>query len=175
MSDLDDITAADSARRDALATAVSAIQTLQQAQGGVPDSNDSTVQAFQRQLFTPLDSNFWFMVQQALQAIQANQAHSGLAPLIPDRTVTDDFAHVDRSLDPAKGISFGAPFFDDADGTCRREVITHEFFHYVVGAQHFYGTTDPQEALQCPHHLAELVFNIATGEVGGCDDGAACF
>jgi hypothetical protein len=40
---------------------------------------------------------------------------------------------------------------------------------------HYYGTTSTQEALACPHHLSELVFDIALGEVGGCSDGATCF
>lgn len=54
-------------------------------------------------------------------------------------------------------------------------MITQEYFHYLVGLQHFYGTTSTLEALQCPHHLAELVVDIALGEVAGCDDGSACF
>ncbi|KAA2249546.1 hypothetical protein F0L68_39335 [Solihabitans fulvus] len=173
MSDLDVITAADQARQSALASAVSAIQSLQQGAPEVPDGNDPTVQAFQRQLFVVLDSNFWDVVAQALTAIESNQAYTGYAPFIPDHTVTD-FAHVDGSLDYNLGITFGDPFFN-ADYTCQREVITHEFFHYVVGAQHHYGTTSTQDALACPHHLAELVFDIAVGEVGGCGDGATCF
>ncbi|KQY09276.1 hypothetical protein ASD37_02100 [Mycobacterium sp. Root135] len=175
MSDFDVITAADTARQSALDAAITAIQTLQQASGEVPDANDPTVQALIRQLFTPLDSNFWSTVEQALIAIESNKSFTGSAPLVPDRSVTDDFAHVDPSLDPNLGIIFGEPFFEDADETCQREVITHEYFHFVVGAQHHYGTTSTLEALACPHHLTELVFDIALGEVNGCDDGSACF
>lgn len=174
MSDLDVITAADTARREALDSAISAIRTLQQAEGGVPDSNDATVAAFQRQLLTPLDSNFWSVVGQALIALESNRSLSGTVPLNPDRESTEDFAHVDESGDPNLGITFCGPFFD-ADFTCQREVITHEYFHFVVGLQHFYGTSDPLEAIACPHHLSELVFDIATGEVGGCGEGAVCF
>lgn len=175
MSDLDVITAAETARVSALSSALSSIEALQQAGGEVPDEFDPTVQAFQRQLFAALDSNFWSVVEQARIAIVSNQALTGTLALTPDRSVTDDWARVDPTLDPAIGISFGEGFFDEADDTCRREVITHEYFHYVVGLQHFYGTSDTLEALRCPHHLAELVFDIALGEVGGCDDGAACF
>ena len=175
LSDLDVITAADTARQSALDAAIDKIQTLQQAEGEVPDANDPAVQAFVRQLFTALDSNFWSTVGQALIAIQSNKSFTGAAPLTPDRSVTDDYAHVDPSLDPNKGITFGEPFFEDADETCQREVITHEYFHFVVGAQHHYGTTSTLEALACPHHLAELVFDLALGEVNGCDDGATCF
>jgi hypothetical protein len=175
MSDLDVITAADTARRDALDSAIAAIQTLQQTGGDVPDANDPTVQAFQRQLFAALDSNFWSVVQQALTAIQSNKAYSGLVPLIPAHDEDDGYAHVDESGDPNLGIKFCKDFFDDADYTCQREVITHEYFHFVCGLVHYYGTTDTQEALACPHHLAELVFDIALGEVNACDDGAICF
>jgi hypothetical protein len=175
VSDLDLITAAEGARTSALASALSAIQTLQQSAGGVPDSADASVQAFQRQLFAALDSNFWSVVEQARIAVVSNQSLTGTVALTPDRSITDDWARVDETLDPGIGISFGEGYFDEADDTCRREVITHEYFHYVVGLQHFYGTTNTLEALQCPHHLTELVFDIALGEVGGCDDGAACF
>jgi hypothetical protein len=174
MSDLDVITAADTARREALDSAISAIQTLQQSGGDVPDSSDPTVAAFQRQVFAALDSNFWGVVQQALTAIESNKAYSGVVPLTPRRDVDEGYAYVDESGDPNLGISFCPDFFD-ADFTCQREVITHEYFHFVCGLVHYYGTTSTQEALACPHHLSELVFDIALGEVGGCDDGAVCF
>jgi hypothetical protein len=175
MSDLDLITAAESARTSALSTALSAIATLQQSAGEVPDSANPTVQAFQRQVFAALDSNFWSVVEQARIAMVSNQSLTGTVALTPDRAFADGYAHVDETLDPAIGITFGEQFFDDADDTCRREVITHEYFHFIVGLQHHYGTTSTLEAMQCPHHLAELVFDIALGEVGGCDDGAVCF
>lgn len=174
MSDLDVITAADTARREALDAAIAAISTLQQSEGEVPDPADSTVAAFQRQLLTPLDSNFWGFVGQALIALESNKALSGTVPLTPDSSNEEDFAHVDQSGDPNLGITFCKDFFD-ADFTCQREVITHEYFHFVVGLQHFYGTNSPLEAIACPHHLSELVFDVATGEVGGCGDGAVCF
>src|SRR4051812_32135874 len=36
------------------------------------------------------------------------------------------FAHVDKSNDPKKSITFGASFFATNDN-CRHEVVTHEF------------------------------------------------
>lgn len=173
MSEIDVISAADQARQDALAKAVSAITVLQQAAPGVPDPNDHTVQAFQRQVFLVLDSNFWSVVQQALIGIQSNQSYTGIVPFTFDYAVSD-YAHVDPSGDYSKGITFGAPFFS-SDYTCQREVITHEFFHYVVGLQHHYVTRSTVEAMACPHHLAELVFDISLGEVDGCTNGAACY
>jgi hypothetical protein len=43
-------------------------------------------------------------------------------------------------------------------------VVTHEFFHFVVGLQHFYSTQINKEAMICPHHLARAVFDIAVGQ-----------
>lgn len=174
MSELDDITAADTARRQALDAAIAAIETLQQASGEVPDTNDPTVAAFQRQVFADLDSNFWGVGGQALTAIQSNKAYSGMVPLTPRLDIDNGFAYVDRTGDPNLGITFCKDFFD-TEFECQREVITHEYFHFVCGLVHYYGTTSTQEALACPHHLSQLVFDIALGEAGGCDDGATCF
>jgi hypothetical protein len=41
-------------------------------------------QAFQRQVFVVLDSNFWDIVQQALVGIQSNQSYTGLVPFTFD-------------------------------------------------------------------------------------------
>jgi hypothetical protein len=92
--------------------------------------------------------------------IQINRLQS--APFLIDKTKSE-FAHVDPSLDPGKGITFCASFFNTNDN-CRHEVVAHEFFHFIVGAQHFYGTSSHSEAMRCPHHLARAVFDIALGQ-----------
>lgn len=107
MSDLDIITSAESARTSALSTALSAIATLQQSVGEVLDSADSTVQAFQRQLLAALDSNFWSVVEQARIALISNQSLTGTLALTPDRSITEDWANVDPTMDSAMRIRFG--------------------------------------------------------------------
>ncbi len=102
MSDLDVINAADAARQSALATAASALRTLQQASPEMPDENDRAVQAVKRQLYTAMDSNFWPAVGQALTAIESNQGYTGRVTFQPDRAYTG-YAHVDPSCDYSKG------------------------------------------------------------------------
>jgi len=49
----------------------------------------------------------------------------------------------DESGETNLGISFRSDFFD-ADFNSQREVITHEYFHFVCGLVHYYGTTSTQ-------------------------------
>ena len=58
------------------------------------------------------------------------------------------------------------PYFK-SNVRCMNEVMAHEFFH-LSGLVHGYGTTDPEVAINCPHHMAELVFDLATGQTEGC-------
>ncbi len=160
-ADLQIIAVADARRKDALTKAEAAILEIKAAfEPNPPDLSNPTVQAIQRQMFFPPDSNFWPRVNKALNFIQ-NNLHSKTKYQV-DRADTSCFAHVDPTNEKSKGIWFCAGFF--ADGTtdnCRQEVITHEYFHFFVGLGHFYGSRDPEEALKCPHHMARLVFDLA--------------
>ena len=127
-----------------------------------PDFDDPVVQALQRQLFLSPDSNFWPTVNTFLAHMISNSQKT--APFIINKA-DPNFAHVDPSNLPSKGVTIGGSFF--APGTtdnCHQEVVTHEFFHYVVGLQHFYSTHETGEAMRCPHHLARAVFDIAIGQ-----------
>jgi hypothetical protein len=169
--DMQLVNAGDLGRLAALIKAEVEIQRLKKDfEPGVPDENDHVVKALQRQLFVPMDSNFWNATNQLLSMIQTNRLTQ--APFLIDKTSTE-FAHVDSSNQPGKGITFCASFFNTNDN-CRQEVVVHEFFHFIVGLQHFYSTTNHSEAMRCPHHLARAVFDVALGQqlapCAGSDD-----
>ncbi len=161
--DLQLVNASDLRRLDALNKAAQELATLKRAFfPGVPDPNNPVVKALQRQLFVPLNSNFWLVVDTLIGMFQTNRLTK--APFLVDRS-KPEFAHVDLSNQPAKGITFCASFFNPGtNDNCRHEVTTHEYFHFIVGLQHFYSTTNHAEAMRCPHHLARAVFDIAIGQ-----------
>ena len=65
--DMQIVNAADIRRLAALMKAQVEIERLKQDfEPGVPDENDHRVKALQRQLFVPLDSNFWNVMDQLL-------------------------------------------------------------------------------------------------------------
>ncbi len=161
--DMQLVNAADMRRLDALGRAQREVERIRRTfMPGVPDVNDPTVQAMQRQLLVPLDSNFWRVTEEFLSRIMENRLTR--APFLIDKT-KPEFAHVEPSLAPGQGVTACAAFFSPTtNDNCRHEVLTHEFFHFSVGAQHFYGTRSHAEAMRCPHHLARAVFDIALGQ-----------
>lgn len=161
--DMMKVNAADMRRLAGLAKAEAELQRLKREfEPGVPDTDDPAVKALQRQLFVPIDSNFWGVVDQLIGFFQTNRLTQ--APFLIDKT-KPEFAHVDPTLQPAKGVTFCASFFAPAtNDNCRHEVAVHEFFHFIVGAQHFYGSKNHAESMKCPHHLARAVFDLALGQ-----------
>lgn len=157
------VNAANMRRLAALSSAELEILRLKRTfEPDVPDSDDPVVKALERQLFVSLDSNFWDVTGKVLSMIRTNRAT--VAPFFVDKS-DPNFAHVDPSNDPAKGVTLGDSFFDTSTSdNCRHEVVTHEFFHFIVGLQHFYSTRSNSEAMRCPHHLARAVFDIALGQ-----------
>ena len=154
---------ADGRRLDALRKAIKEVTDLKSAfEPDAPDANDPVVLALQRQLFVPMNSNFWPIVNKFLAHMSQNLATKSF--FIIDKG-NPAFAHVDPSNSPMKGVTVCASFFaPTTNDNCRQEVVTHEFFHFVVGLQHFYSTHDNDEAMKCPHHLARAVFDIALGQ-----------
>jgi len=160
--DMQLVNAADVRRLSALQIAEVKLRELKAAfEPDVPDLDNPVVQALQRQLFIVIDSTFWPTVDAFLSMVITNRLTR--APFQIDRADTANFAHVDPSNDPARGITFCNSFFTTNDN-CRQEVITHEFFHFIVGLQHFYAASTNSDAMQCPHHLARAVFDIVVGQ-----------
>jgi hypothetical protein len=179
------VQAADSARRSALAAALGAIDALLAKRpsddgdggSGAPNlgpAEQRTVDCFDRQLLTSgISSSFWNVATRARALIAENQSLSGQPPYFADKKGAD-FAHVDQSGAVSSGIYFDI-FLTGSNDQCRKEVITHEYFHLgAIGLQHHYDASTTEDALNCPHHMAELVFDIATGCVGGCSGGSKC-
>ena len=171
--DLSVVNAANMRRLAALAKAEREMQRLKATfEPGVPDANDPVVQALQRQLFMPLDSNFWNATNQVLSMITKNRTTA--SSFIVNKAISD-FAQVNAS-NPGSGVTAGSSFFT-TNPNCQHEVLTHEFFHFIVGPQHFYTTNQHSEAMRCPHHLARVVFDIALGQqLAACpfDSGVLC-
>jgi len=133
--------------------------------GIVPVTGNSTATAVATWLLVPPTADgFPDTVGRALKIIDNNRVVQTTITI--DRTQSADFARVGAIGDPNSGIVIEDPFFK-SNVRCMREVMAHEFFH-LSGLVHAYGTTDPEEAINCSHHLAELVFDLATGETGGC-------
>lgn len=172
ITDRDFVDVAQVERIDALRFARDAIKELKlQFEPGVPVAGDPVVKAFKKFMFVKRNAvEFWPTVNAALLMIEGNL--DTVSPIKIDRSV-GDFAHVDATVDPKKGVTIGEAFFN-TNSRCQREVITHEYFHFIVGAQHHYDATTTAEAIQCPHHLTELVFKIARDQVEGCSLGSVC-
>ncbi len=95
------------------------------------------------------------------------------------RRVSDGF-HASVDGNPDHGIALGEPFFAADGPLCRRDVITHEFFHFL-GVKHGGGALDgptlrdrittPQQALNSADNLAQLVSELTTP--GGLTDSCA--
>jgi peptidoglycan hydrolase-like protein with peptidoglycan-binding domain len=94
------------------------------------------------------------------------------------KRVTETFhAKVDGNAD--NGIELGTPFFGQDGRNCRRDVITHEFFHFL-GVKHGGGAlmgptirsaiTTPAQALDSADNLAQLVAELTTpsGNTDAC-------
>ena len=123
-----------------------------------------------RWLYTPqVNGAFWIALAKSRDLMSRNQGLSAQAHV---DTTTTDYAHVDEKRELSKGIFFGSLFFR-SNANCQREVLTHEYFHFL-GLDHYYDTSDTYEALQCAHHLAEFVFDLATGCTSGCRPNATC-
>lgn len=151
---------ADARRLDALRKAIKEVTDLKDAfEPEPPDLNNPTVLALQRQLFVPMNSNFWSIVNKFLSHMKQNLITKSFFKI--DKS-DPSFAHVDPSNSPMQGVTVCASFFaPTTNDNCRHEVVTHEYFHFVVGLQHFYSTQSNDEAMRCPHHLARAVFDIA--------------
>lgn len=87
--------------------------------------------------------------------------------------------HAESNLNsPDLGLRCGDPFFRPDGPNCRRDVVTHEFFH-MIGVEHggcsFSGPTirstivTPAQALNSADNLAQLVAGLRTFKVPNTD------
>ncbi len=108
------------------------------------------VDKVQRWLFLPsVNSQFWDCVQKFHDLVTQNQALGTLTHSVD--TVSTDHAYV-FNTDTSRGVFFSLNVYFKDNSDCQREVIVHEYFHYIVGPDHFYSTTQTDEAMKCPHH-----------------------
>jgi len=127
------------------------------------------IDAVGRWLLIPdVNATFWDSLSTSRDLISQNQALKADHHIDP---VKNDYAYVYGSGNVDKGVFFCMPFFN-TNPDCRHEVITHEYFHFL-GLDHYYSTTLTEEALKCAHHMAELVFDVATGCTLGCGNAAS--
>jgi hypothetical protein len=180
-SELDTIKQAETARGQALPRALARIDAFLAKSGdsgegaaGAPNysgEDQQVIDAVRLWLYVPdVNEKFWATLRTARGLIAQNQAISPLRYSV-DTAKTDAFAYV-YSAERDKGIFLCLSSFFPVNEYCQREVLLHEYFHFL-GLGHFYSTSDTAEALQCAHHMAELVYDIATGCIGGCS-GTSC-
>ena len=121
-------------------------------------------------------------IQSAIRLMNRNLAvktSAGADPTL-SRSAIEHFAQSDLNQ-PDKGVRCGNEFFaGDTGPHCRRDVVTHEFFHFIGvkhGASPLTGSTNralvttPALALDSADNLAQLVAEITT--IGGKTDACA--
>ncbi|MEP7111041.1 MAG: peptidoglycan-binding domain-containing protein [Ferruginibacter sp.] len=96
--------------------------------------------------------------------------------------VSANFHAQSTTNSPDLGLRCGTPFFSPDGPNCRRDVVTHEFFH-MVGVAHGGGglndptirsaITTPAQALNSADNLAQLVAELETpgGKTDACARG----
>lgn len=117
------------------------------------------------------------VVRRAIRLFDMNLAvktSGGQDPALK-RTVGNFHARVYGN--PDRGVECGDPFFNKDGPNCRRDVITHEFFHFVgvhhggssLGGETIRGSiTTPEQALDSADNLAQLVSEIMNGKSDAC-------
>lgn len=95
------------------------------------------------------------------------------------RRVPQSFHALSHLNSPDLGLQCGTTFFSPDGPNCRRDVVTHEFFH-MIGVTHGGGTllgptirsaiTTPAQALDSADNLAQLVAELTTprGRTDAC-------
>jgi hypothetical protein len=99
-------------------------------------------------------------------------------PITVEGVVTSDY-HANTPGGPDRGTDCGNLFFNDDGRNCRRDVVTHEFFH-MLGVNHGGGASNgptirkniktPAQALDSADNLAQLVAQLTThgGRTDAC-------
>jgi peptidoglycan hydrolase-like protein with peptidoglycan-binding domain len=117
------------------------------------------------------------VIQKAITLMDKNLSVRTTAGAIPPiRRLVGLTDHANTTGDPDKGVNCGDPFFNVDGPRCRRDVLTHEFFH-LVKVNHGAGPgnnpsrasiTTPAQALDSADHLAQLVSELMDGTSDAC-------
>lgn len=117
------------------------------------------------------------VVLQAIQLINRNLAVKTKNNSAPQFRRINKNVHAQVTGNPDDGVECGEPFFTVDGPNCRRDVITHEFFHFV-GVNHGGGAAQaptprasiltPEQALDSADNLAQLVSEIMNGRTDAC-------
>ncbi len=118
------------------------------------------------------------VIQKAITLMDRNLAvktTSGASPTL--RRKAGLGAHAQTTGDPNKGVDCGDPFFNIDGPRCRRDVITHEFFHFL-GVNHGGGAANAPtprssivtsaQALDSADNLAQLISELMDGTRDAC-------
>lgn len=120
-----------------------------------------------------------FHLAQAVSLMRRNLTIKNSKGASPEMKRVSESFHAKVDGNPDNGIELGDPFFGADGRNCRRDVITHEFFHFL-GVKHGGGAlmgptirsaiTTPAQALDSADNLAQLVAELttATGNTDAC-------
>ena len=159
--DMQLVNAADGRRLAALIKAEADIRRLKRDfEPNVPDENDPVVQALQRQLFVPMDSNFWTSTNQVLSMIVTNRLQR--AAFLIDKTSPSSPTSTNQTT-PEKASRSATASSTPTTIVGTRSSRTSSFIS-SSGSSISTGPTTHAEAMRCPHHLARVVFDIALGQ-----------
>lgn len=135
------------------------------------EGDTRTILAINRWTYTTqLLDPFWDVLGKARALMLQNQAIGRLGHSVD--TVRKYHAYVHQKH-KSRGVFFCHEVYWGDHPWCQREVLMHEYYHFC-GCGHHYSTTKTDEALQCAHHMAELVFDLALGSTSGCGGNPIC-
>ncbi len=107
-----------------------------------------------------------------------NVKTSGGGAIVLTHAVGERYHGLTQLNSPDLGMKCGDPFFHPDGPNCRRDVVTHEFFHFI-GVKHGGGAlmgptirsaiTTPLQALDSADNLAQLVAELRTFKTPNTD------
>jgi len=117
------------------------------------------------------------VVQSAINLMDRNLAVKTSAGADPTFRRVPDAFHAAVDGNPDHGVNCGDHFFTVDGPHCRRDVLTHEFFHFL-GVHHGGGAlngptvrsaiTTTTQALDSADNLAQLVSELVNGKTDAC-------
>jgi hypothetical protein len=121
-----------------LSSVIRALQARARGKGDLAPENQRVLKAAKKwlSLRTPADKAAAAAhIQTAVNLMQKNLAVRTSEGAIPSMTQVSDEFHGSTDGNPDHGLQCGAQFFSSDGPNCRRDVNTHEFFHFI-GVKH---------------------------------------